>query len=109
MQLFCFRKEIIAWQDYKHTGCPWGNNIPDGSWYWYNYMPTQPLPNACVMIPTPGTFSPQRRTRYHSATFLALSRLLEVTSQHVLAGTTTIRNNQKFSNFKNNLIASIKS
>jgi hypothetical protein len=105
---FEIAEEIVAWQDYKHDNCPWGNQIPDGSWYWWDYGPTEPLPNGCIPNPEPGAFSPQRRTSYHNATLLGLAKLLEVTSQHILPGTTTVRNDQSFIQFREDMIRCIK-
>lgn len=44
---------------------------------------------------------------YHQSVVLALSRLLEVTSQQLLPGTTTLKNGVSFLEFRNDLIDAI--
>lgn len=100
-------EEIIAWQDYIDSRNPWpSGSIPDGSWYWYDYSATTPLPNG--VDPSPGGgFAAERKIDYHVITMDGLLELLRSTIQQVLPGTTTIRNNVAFTSFRNNLINSI--
>lgn len=106
-------EEIIAWQDFKDIRDPWGEPLNqdsswDGGWYYYNYSP-QPIPNTCQ--PNLGWrdgFAADRRMGYHTAILYSLIKLLEVTQQQILPGTTTIRNGNTFYSFRNRLRNSIK-
>lgn len=115
----CFQiaEEIIAWQNYTDSRDPFNSSLKtgpnntwaDGGWYWYDYSPTTPLPDGVDTPPTNyNGFSAMRSVGYNAPTLLALVKLLEVTNQHRLLGTTTIRNGVSFNVLKNNLISSIK-
>ncbi|WP_348343000.1 T9SS type A sorting domain-containing protein [Ignavibacterium sp.] len=113
---FQIAEEIIAWQNYTDARDPFdislktgpGNTWEDGGWYWYDYSPTNPLPPGVDPPPTIYTgYSAMRSVGYNSPTLESLIKILDVTNQHVLPGTTTIRNEVGFRAFKNNLIAAI--
>lgn len=96
-------EETIAWQNYIDSRNPWpSGSIPDGSWYWYDYSATAPLPPG-VVTPPGGGFAAERKIDYHTLTVDGLISLLESTSQQLLPGTTTIRNSASFTTFRTNL------
>ena len=104
-------EEIIAWQDYRDLQKdPWGpSSIPDGSWYHYDYSaPTNQLPpNEDINTSSNQGWDPERKMDYHCLTLDGLIALLDCTTQQILPGTTTIRNNVSFATFHTNLINAI--
>lgn len=106
-------EELFAWQDYKHILDPWQesgstNGNWDGGWYWYMYDP-DPLPPGCVPNGNPAYNgkAADRRMGYHTITMDGIIKFAVVIEQQILAGTTTIRNNQTLPQFRNNIINSI--
>ena len=114
----CFQivEEIIAWQNYTDARDPFDNSLKtgpnntweDGGWYWYDYSPTSPLPAGVDPPPAHyNGYSAMRSVGYNSPTLKALIKILEITNQHNLPGTRTIRDGLSFRDFKTNLIGAI--
>ncbi len=113
---FEIAEEIIAWQNFTDTRDPFDSSLKtgtnttweDGGWYYYDYSPTSlPDANTDVNLGPSASFSAMRSVGYNSVTLKALVKVLEITNQHSLPGTTTERNSANFGTFKNNLITSI--
>jgi hypothetical protein len=109
-------EEIMAWQDFRDTNDPWvdpniGPDYWDGGWYWYIYNPhTPPIgssPDSCQQgYGCSNDFN--RYMRYHETNLWALTKLLDVTGQHLLPGTTTGRNSDSYPDLRIKLINGIK-
>lgn len=92
-------EEIIYWQNHSigsndiWIGSTDGTN--DGTWYWYDYSNVG------------GTIAPTKKIDYHCSTMDGLTYLLDAINQTTHEGTVTIRNNQNFTDFIEELVLSI--
>lgn len=102
-------EELMAWQDFVDSRDTWGANNTPGGWYYYDYQP-QPAPPAGTPVDADQTktgYDQDKYMHYHTEVLDGLIEILQATGHQTLFGTTTIRDQTDFFDFKCKLINAI--